>query len=103
MADDDLQALVDSLDGASSDSISNAISNFSLDMLQRASALIGSQEPHSGALLINLTKKEEQCNQQARLEEHLNYTATRSKLVSVVPNYHDVCTFNERHLRVTYY
>lgn len=99
MAEDDLQALVESLDGASSDSISNAIANFSLDMLQRASTLIGSQEPHSGALLLNLTKKEEQCNQQARLEEHPNYTppdtASGSKSVSVTRGYDNVYTLNE--------
>lgn len=90
MAEDDLQALVESLDGASSDSISNAIANFSLEMLQRASALIDSQEPHSGALLLNLTKKEEECNKQARLEEYPNHThldtASGSKSVSVTPN-----------------
>ncbi|KAH8407654.1 hypothetical protein KR222_009489 [Zaprionus bogoriensis] len=68
MADDDLRALVESLDDASSENIANAIANFSLDMLERASALIGSQEPHSSALRINRTL-EDQCKQQAELEE----------------------------------
>ncbi|BFG03974.1 diuretic hormone receptor [Drosophila madeirensis] len=68
MADDDLRALVDSLDDASPENLANVIANFSLDMLQRASALIGAQQPHSGALLINRTQ---QCQQQSQQEEEL--------------------------------
>lgn len=66
MADDDLRALVDSLDDASQEDLANVIANFSLDMLQRASALIGAQQPHSGALLVNRTQ---QCQHQQELEE----------------------------------
>lgn len=66
MADDDLRALVDSLDDASPENLANVIANFSLDMLQRASALIGAQQPHSGELLVNRTQ---QCQQQQRQEE----------------------------------
>ncbi|XP_017147831.1 diuretic hormone receptor isoform X1 [Drosophila miranda] len=73
MADDDLRALVDSLDDASPENLANVIANFSLDMLQRASALIGAQQPHSGALLINRTQ---QCQQQSQQEEELEATAT---------------------------
>ncbi|XP_052839503.1 LOW QUALITY PROTEIN: diuretic hormone receptor [Drosophila gunungcola] len=66
MADDDLRALVDSLDDASHEDLAKVIANFSLDMLQRASALIGAQQqPHSGALLHNRTQ---QCQEQADLE-----------------------------------
>ncbi|XP_004444515.3 diuretic hormone receptor isoform X2 [Drosophila pseudoobscura] len=73
MADDDLRALVDSLDDASPENLANVIANFSLDMLQRASALIGAQQPHSGALLINRTQ---QCQQQSQQEDELEATAT---------------------------
>ncbi|XP_064540703.1 diuretic hormone receptor isoform X2 [Drosophila montana] len=70
MAEEELQALVERLDDASAENIANAIANFSLEMLQRASALIGSQQPHSGALLINRTL-EDQCKQQADLQDAL--------------------------------
>ncbi|XP_034480117.1 diuretic hormone receptor [Drosophila innubila] len=70
MADAEWQALVESLgDG-------NAISNFSMEMLQRASELIGSQPAHSGTQL-NRTL-EEQCKQQADLDEILYPTHTVS-------------------------
>ncbi|KAH8371260.1 hypothetical protein KR093_006763 [Drosophila rubida] len=64
MADDDLRALVELLDEAPAESGANIFANFSLDMLQRASALIGAQQPHSGDLPINRTL-EEQCKHQA--------------------------------------
>ncbi|XP_023033564.1 diuretic hormone receptor isoform X2 [Drosophila willistoni] len=89
MSDDDLRALVESLDDASPEHIANAIANFSLDMLERASTLIGTQHhhrqqhqqqqqlqqqqqqnqqpPHSGALIINRTL-EQQCRQQTEFE-----------------------------------
>ncbi|KRG03910.1 uncharacterized protein Dmoj_GI19749, isoform J [Drosophila mojavensis] len=82
MAEEELQAFVESLDGASAENIANAIANFSLDMLQRASALIGTQQPHSGALLINRTL-EEQCRHQAELEKHL-YSNSSSNVSSNV-------------------
>ncbi|KAH8280484.1 hypothetical protein KR018_007967 [Drosophila ironensis] len=67
MADEDLRALVDSLDDASQENLANVIANFSLDMLQRASALIGAQQSHGGELLVNRTQQ--QCQQQQRQEE----------------------------------
>ncbi|TDG44950.1 hypothetical protein AWZ03_008631 [Drosophila navojoa] len=82
MAEEELQAFVESLDGASAENIANAIANFSLDMLQRASALIGTQQPHSGALLINRTL-EEQCRHQAELERRL-YSNSSSNVSSNV-------------------
>nr|XP_032292526.1 diuretic hormone receptor isoform X2 [Drosophila virilis] len=79
MAEDELQALVERLDDASAENIANAIANFSLEMLQRASALIGTQQPHSGDILINRTL-EDQCKQQAEQQDalysspHLSHT-----------------------------
>lgn len=70
-----MRSLVESLGDASSENIENAIANFSLDVLQRASALIGSPQAHSGILPINRTM-EEQCKQQADLDEILYPTHT---------------------------
>lgn len=81
MAEEELQALVESLDGASAENIANAIANFSLDMLQRASALIGTQQLHSGALLINRTL-EEQCRHQVELEQRLYSNSSSSSNAS---------------------
>ncbi|KAH8390923.1 hypothetical protein KR215_002034 [Drosophila sulfurigaster] len=69
MADDDLRALVEMLDENPAENSANIFANFSLDMLQRASALIGAQQPsHSGDPLllppINRTL-EEMCKHQA--------------------------------------
>ncbi|KAH8372981.1 hypothetical protein KR009_009408 [Drosophila setifemur] len=76
MADDDLRALVDSLDDTSPENLANVIANFSLDMLQRASALIGVQQPHSGAPLVNRTQQCQQQQQQEEIEASRNLTAT---------------------------
>ncbi|XP_017019766.1 uncharacterized protein Dh44-R2 isoform X2 [Drosophila kikkawai] len=85
MADDDLRALVDSLDDASQEDLANVIANFSLDMLQRASALIGAQQPHSGALLVNRTQ---QCQHQQELEE-LQAAAAGGKRILQCPSSFD--------------
>ncbi|XP_043072286.1 diuretic hormone receptor isoform X3 [Drosophila grimshawi] len=80
MAEDELQALVESLDAASAEHIENAIANFSLDMLQRASALIGAQQAQSSqsAPLPSINRTlEDQCRQQAELEEHQFPPATQ--------------------------
>ncbi|KAH8347996.1 hypothetical protein KR084_002966 [Drosophila pseudotakahashii] len=66
MADDDLRALVDSLDDASQEDLAKVIANFSVDMLQRASALIGAQQGDSGGQLKNRTQE---CLQQQQREE----------------------------------
>ncbi|XP_041675668.1 diuretic hormone receptor isoform X3 [Drosophila eugracilis] len=66
MADDDLRALVDSLDDASQEDLAKVIANFSVDMLQRASALIGAQQGNSGGSLQNRTQ---QCQQQQQRDE----------------------------------
>ncbi|XP_017039191.1 diuretic hormone receptor isoform X1 [Drosophila ficusphila] len=65
MADDDLRALVDSLDDVSrEEDLAKVIANFSMDILQRASALIGAHQPPSGAL----QNRTQLCQEQADLE-----------------------------------
>lgn len=83
MADDDLRALVDSLDDASQEDLAKVIANFSVDMLQRASALIGAQQGSSGGQLQNRTL---QCQQQQQREEEqasLEALASGGKRVSL--------------------
>jgi len=80
MAEDDLRALVDSLDDASQEDLAKVIANFSVDMLQRASALIGAQLGNSGGQLRNRTQ--ECLQQQQREEVEVELLASGGKRVS---------------------